>query len=249
MSNAHLRAESITKSFGMVRALDNVSVSVRKGEVIGLLGDNGAGKTTLLRILCGIYRPDSGRLLFQGKKIQLSSVRDALRNGVGIIHQDLALLENLSIAENLFLLREPATQLGVVKIANRKRMRAEAKEILENFGFSHLDPMTRVANLSGGERQSIAILRCVHFKANVILMDEPTTNLSLNESEHVLEQIRKLSNEGVSIILVSHNLGLVFSVADRFVVVERGKKIADVEKENTTAEKIAALIKGLPVTA
>jgi simple sugar transport system ATP-binding protein len=240
-----IRAENITKSFGMVKALDNVSIKVDEGEVVGLLGDNGAGKTTLLRVLCGIYKPDAGNIYFDGNKVQFRDVRDALKAGIAVIHQDLALLENLSIAENLFLARESFIKLGLVKLADKKTMMREAKKILEEFGFTHLNPNTPVKKLSGGERQSIAISRCVYFKARLILMDEPTTNLSLKESEHVLEMIKKLKKEKVSVILVSHNLAHVFSVANRIVILERGRKIVDTDR--ISIEEAAAMIKGLPL--
>ncbi len=222
-----LYAKDIHKSFGPVAALRGVTMAVGRGEVVGLLGDNGAGKSTLAKILVGLYRPDRGELYFEGRRVNFRSPRDARMHGIEIVYQDLALVEDLPIYRNLFLGREPRRALGMLDIEAMKR---EAEKLLREIGINVRRPDDIVRRLSGGERQAIAIARAVKFGAKLVILDEPTAALSVKETEFVLDYIGRLRDRGISVIFITHNIFHVYAVADRFVILEHGSKIADLEK-------------------
>ncbi len=227
MSEALLYAKDIYKSFGPVAALKGVTMAVGRGEVVGLLGDNGAGKSTLAKILVGLYRPDKGEIYFEGRRVSFKSPRDARMHGIEIVYQDLALVEDLPIYRNLFLGREPRRTLGMLDIEAMKR---ETERLLSEIGINVRRPDDVVRRLSGGERQAIAIARAVKFGAKLVILDEPTAALSVKETEFVLDYIGKLKGKGISVIFITHNIFHVYTVADRFVILEHGSKIADLEK-------------------
>jgi len=240
MSQTELvRMVNIHKWFGTIHALKGVDFTINRGEVIGLLGDNGAGKSTLIKILSGVYPPDKGEIYFEGKKVHFRSPADARKLGIETVYQDQALAPNLSIVRNVFMGREITAPLGFL---NLKKMSEEAKRAIEALGLRIRSPLEPVAVLSGGERQGIAIARALYFKAKLVILDEPTAALSIKETQKVLDFIRLLKKENVSVVFITHNLYHVCEVADRFVVLFRGMKVADVPKEQTSIEELTCYI-------
>ena len=229
----------IHKWFGGVHALKGVNFSVGRNEIVGLVGDNGAGKSTLIKILSGYYRPDRGKIIFEGREVQFKSPADARKIGIETVYQDQALCPNLNVAQNIFLGRERIKKLGFL---DKSKMFVESARLLEKLGLSFKNLDMPVEFLSGGEKQCVAIARSLYFKSKLVIMDEPTSALSLRESQKVLEFIMKLKESGVSVIVISHNLYHVFPVADRIVVLSKGKKIADLSKEKVDIEEVAKLI-------
>jgi len=229
----------IHKWFGGVHALKGVNFSVGRNEVVGLVGDNGAGKSTLIKILSGYYRPDRGKIIFEGREVQFKSPADARKIGIETVYQDQALCPNLNVAQNIFLGRERIKKLGFL---DKSKMFVESARLLEKLGLSFKNLDMPVEFLSGGEKQCVAIARSLYFKSKLVIMDEPTSALSLRESQKVLDFIMKLKESGVSVIVISHNLYHVFPVADRIVVLSKGKKIADLSKEKVDIEEVAKLI-------
>jgi len=238
--------KGIYKSFGAVSALEDVDFRLNYNEIVGLVGDNGAGKTTLIKILSGVFPPDRGEIFFNGKKVKLTSPMDAKKLGIETIHQNLALVEELNIERNIFMGREPTVFVlgGLVRLLDRKKMEREAQGILRNLKISINSTKERVKNLSGGQRQSVAIGRSLHFRARVIVMDEPTAALSVQETSKILSLTENLKEEGLSIIFISHNLYHVFSVADRITVLRHGRVVGDKRIEETDMDEITELIVG-----
>ncbi|NWF70024.1 MAG: sugar ABC transporter ATP-binding protein [Chloroflexi bacterium] len=246
MAQELVRMEKISKFFGRVQALDNVDFTVNNNEIVGLVGDNGAGKSTLIKILSGALMPTSGDIYFKGQRVSVNNTRDAINLGIETIYQDSALVTQLSIARNLFLGREPSKSLGFIKWLDKQHMAHEAKMLLRRVGITKdIDTDTPVAALSGGERQSIAIARAMYFEADLIIMDEPTNNLGVEETHRVLHFIKEAKAAGHSSIFIAHNIHHVFQVVDRIVVMRLGKKVADVRREDTTIEEVERVITGL----
>ncbi|PWV37866.1 MAG: ABC transporter ATP-binding protein [Desulfurococcaceae archaeon] len=237
-----LLLERISKRFGNVVALREVDLAVRRGEVVGLVGDNGAGKSTLAKIIVGYYKPDSGRIIFDGKERNFGSPLEAREAGIEIVYQDMALVSYMNIYRNIFLGREIKKGFGVFKILDKKAMKEISKTILRRIGIADKDPDTEISKLSGGERQAIAIARAVHFGAKLIIFDEPTSALSVRESNNILNMIRDLGDKGISSIVISHNIHHIYSVADRIVVLERGTKVLDEPKDKVTPEEIEKIV-------
>lgn len=233
------RMVNIEKSFGKVQALKGVDFEVRPSEVVGLVGDNGAGKSTLIKVLSGYHLADKGEIYFEEKKVSITSSLDARKLGIETVYQEQALAPNMSISRNIFMGREPAKSLGFM---DKKSMDRRSMEALEGIGLRLRSPDTLIAMLSGGERQGVAIARVLHFKAKLVILDEPTIALSVKEAQQVLEFIKQLKKEGISVVFITHNLYHVFPSADRFVVLTRGEKIADVEKKDTSIDDLAELI-------
>jgi simple sugar transport system ATP-binding protein len=248
MENSELiRLENVSKSFGSVRALKNVSLAIRTGEVVALLGDNGAGKSTLIKAISGVILPDSGRIYFKGNPVTIRNTRDAIDLGIETIHQDSSLAPDLSIANNLFLGREPvkSRRLGVFALLDHRHMTEQANALLKRVGISKkLDPQTPVRALSGGERQSIAIARAMFFLSNLIILDEPTNNLGVEETRNVVRFVRGAREAGHSCIYITHSLHHVFQVAGRVVVMRRGEIVADTDSADTNLEQIERIITG-----
>jgi len=217
-----LKCEGVSKRFGYVKALDNVSFELFRGEVLGLVGDNAAGKSTLLKIIAGYYRPDSGRIYLNGSEVKFNSPLEARAAGIEMIYQQLFLAPNLSVVDNMFLGREKKISLFLL---NRGYMRRKAREILSTLGGSDIPIDNKVYTLSGGQQQIVAIGRIFASNPKIVLMDEPTAALSARSSQKVVELVEKMKREGVSLIYVSHRLPEVLRVSDRIMLLRRGSKV------------------------
>lgn len=242
-----MRLQGIRKNFGSIQALRGVNLTVNDGEVLALLGDNGAGKSTLIKTISGIYPHDEGSITMGGTPVRIESPRDAMDLGIEAIHQDTSLAPDLSIARNLFLGREPVTipALGIFAPLDLARLRSEAGNLLRRVGISkNLDADAPVASLSGGERQSIAISRAMHFFAKLIILDEPTNNLGVEETNGVLRFIREVREAGHSLIYITHNIHHVMNVADRAVIMRHGQIVADLMIADTNLISLEAIIMG-----
>jgi simple sugar transport system ATP-binding protein len=234
------RLEGITKSFGHVEALRDVDIDVNKGEIIGLVGDNGAGKSTLIKILSGLYPPDRGRILVEGQPKRITSYRDSQAIGIATIYQDRALVDSVSIYRNIFMGNEIVSPMGFM---GKRRMRQITRKLLrESISIGLTNPDQAVGELSGGQKQAVAIVRAIHFKARLLLLDEPTNALSVKESQQVMAFVKGLRDEGISSVFVTHNLFHVYSIADRFVILNRGIKVGDYRKSEISIEKLEEII-------
>jgi len=244
MSNSTLlKLDNISKSFGDFKALKNVSLEVNRKEVIGLIGDNGAGKTTLLNIIMGILQPDEGRIYFEGREVKIHSPLQARNLGIEMVHQNMGdLIPNFSIVGNFFLGKELCKKLGFIKILDRKAMNNIVMERINSLGINLRTPNQELSVLSGGEKQAVAIARCIHFGSKLLLLDEPTSALSVKETDKVLRVIDQAREHGLSIIFVSHLLSHVYSVSDRIIVLSKGEKIADLKKEETNIAEMTRMI-------
>ena len=250
MADELVRMERINKYFGRVQALHDVSLSVRRNEIVGLLGDNGAGKSTLIKILSGALRADSGDIYIRGRKVEIRNTTDAITQGIETIYQDSALVTQLSIARNLFLGREPVKGPRLLGRLDQHAMNEAASELLRQVGITkNIPPATPVGALSGGERQSVAIARAMHFESDLIILDEPTNNLGVQETQGVLRFVRNARDSGHSCIFIAHNIYHVFQVVDRIIVLRRGRKVADdIDPKQTTIEAVERIITGMALT-
>ncbi len=239
-----VRMENISKAFGAIKSLDRVNLVLRAGEVLGLVGDNGAGKSTLSKVLSGAIVPDEGRIVLDGKEVRFASPADARRKRVEMVYQDLALCDTVDVAGNLLLGRESIRWVLGVPLMDKSRMHAEAKEMLGHLGIRMPSTRLKVENLSGGQRQSIAIGRAVSFDPLVLIMDEPTAALAVAEVDAVLELIRTVSAKGVSVVLITHRLQDLFLVCDRIMVMYEGRNVAERLIGDTSIEEIVNLIVG-----
>jgi ABC-type sugar transport system ATPase subunit len=244
MSPPLLQARSITKRFGALQALADVDVDINAGEVLAILGDNGAGKSTFIKILSGAYEPSAGTVLLDGAPVSFASPQDAADIGIATIFQELALSENLSIAENVFLGRELVHRVLGVPFLKRQAMKQKVTELLHSLEAHISDPDAAVGSLSGGQRQAVAISRALNLNARLVIMDEPTAALAVAETRKVLQLIRRLAEGGRAVILISHNMHDVFEVADRIVVFRRGRKIAERRRSETNPEEVVSFITG-----
>ncbi len=236
-----LAAEGISKRFGHVRAVDGVDVALYRGELVALVGDNGAGKSTFVSILSGVIEPDAGTIRVAGRPVTLHSPRRAQELGIAAIFQDLALVNQRDVAANLYIGREPR-RFGL--IVDRRRMLRDATEVIARLGVGLPSVRTPAGNLSGGQRQAIAVARAVAQGGLVTLMDEPTAALGVREARKVIELILTLRNEGHALLLVSHNIESVFQIADRVVILRHGRLIANLRVAETSREEIVGLIVG-----
>ena len=236
----------IEKFYGRVHALRGVSLTVRKGEIVGLLCDNGAGKSTLIKVLAGAVPYSSGEIYINGREEKLRSTKDAIESGIETIYQDSALVSQLSIARNLFLGREPRTGPKFVDWMDQARMNTVAAELLKRVGIlKDILPTTPIGSLSGGERQAVAIARAMHFDSDLIILDEPTNNLGVAETQGVLRFVREARDTGHSCIFIAHNIHHVFQVVDRMVVMRRGKIVADdVSPKTSSIQDVENIITG-----
>ena len=251
MPDELVRMEHINKFFGRVQALNDVTLSVRRNEIVGLLGDNGAGKSTLIKILSGALRADSGDIYMHGSKVDIRNTTDAIAQGIETIYQDSALVTQLSIARNLFLGREPVNGPRLLDRLDQKAMNKVARDLLKRVGITkEIPPTTPISALSGGERQAVAIARAMHFDSDLIILDEPTNNLGVEETKGVLRFVRSARDSGHSCILIAHNIYHVFQVVDRIIVLRRGKKVADdIDPKQTTMESVESIITGMMIGA
>jgi ABC-type sugar transport system ATPase subunit len=244
MTTPLLQARSITKRFGALQALADVDVDIHAGEVLAILGDNGAGKSTFIKILSGAYEPSAGTLLLDGAPVTFASPQEAADVGIATIFQELALSENLSIAENVFLGRELVRRVLGVPFLKRQAMKQKVAELLHTLEAHISDPDAAVGRLSGGQRQAVAISRALNLNARLVIMDEPTAALAVAETRKVLQLIRRLAEGGRAVILISHNMHDVFEVADRIIVFRRGRKIAECRRSETDPEEVVSFITG-----
>lgn len=240
---ALLELKNISKEFGAIRALGDVSFSIAPGEVVGLMGDNGAGKSTLVKIISGIYQPTGGTLQFEDRLAHIHSPGEARRFGIETVYQDLALADNLTAAGNIFLGRELKFNVGPFRFLRHRAMNERAAEL-----FAELKSETRANDLvrlmSGGQRQAVAIARTRLADAKLILMDEPTAAISVRQVAEVLSLIHRLKDAGIAVILISHRMPDVFSVCERVIVMRRGNKVADKPIAQSSPEEVTALITG-----
>jgi len=233
-----LRAVDIHKWYGSVHALSGAYLEVYPGEIIGLLGDNGAGKSTLVKILAGAIPKNRGKIYWEEKETEISSVHEARKLGIETVYQDQAVINDMTVSQNIFLGREMQKRFGPIKILDKKRMEEEARKITEYLGLKIATPKQEVRFCSGGERQGVAIARAICFKAKLVILDEPTTALSVRGAERVLNFVKQLKMEGISVLIVTHNVRHVYSVADRFVIMSRGEVVERVEKSHVTENQL-----------
>jgi len=234
----------INKRFGTVQALKNVDFTVKHQEVVGLVGDNGAGKSTLIKVLTGVCPSDSGEIYFEGKKEIIDSPKKARDMGIETVYQNLALIDLLSISRNFFLGREPTKKFaGFFNFLDKKKIDEISARALKDVGIKVRDVDEEVSILSGGERQAVAIGRSIYFGAKLLILDEPTAALSIKESRKVLDYVIGAKERGLSVIFITHNIYHVYSVADRFSVLEHGEKLGDFDKDKISAEDIIEIIR------
>jgi simple sugar transport system ATP-binding protein len=237
-----LRCEGIAKRFGPVTALRDVSLTLRGGEVLGLLGDNGAGKSTLVKILCGYHKPDHGRILLDGEEVELHSVTHARSLGIDIVYQDLALVDELSVFHNVFLNRE-LRYPPPIRLLNNREMRRRADEYIAEIGVDIPSVNTEVARLSGGQRQAIAIARSLHSDARILLLDEPLAAMGVKEGAMLLDLIAGLRERGdISIVMILHNYVHVFQACDRVNLLRDGEIVLDKPTSESSVEELTEVV-------
>jgi simple sugar transport system ATP-binding protein len=239
-----LEVRDISKYFGSVIALSDVSMQVCAGEVMCLLGDNGAGKSTLIKVLSGVHKPDGGEYLVEGEPVSFSSPRDALDRGIATVYQDLAMIPLMSITRNFFLGSEPVVGWGPFKRFGGRRANEIAREELAKMGISIRDPEQPVGTLSGGERQSVAIARAVYFGAKVLILDEPTSALGVTQSGTVLRYVAQARARGIGVIFITHNPHHAYPIGDRFTILKRGKTLGTFNKEELPRDEMIRLMSG-----
>ncbi len=238
---ALIDVRDVSKAFGHVQALDGVDLEVRAGEVLALVGDNGAGKSTLVKILSGVEQPDAGEILIGGAAATLNTPADAQRYGIATVYQDLALVDPRSVAANIYLGREPR-RLGI--LIDYPRMHAEARDVLKLLRITIPSVTARVRELSGGQRQAVAIARALARNSALLILDEPTAALGVEQTANVTHLIADLRAHGKSVVIISHNLEHVFEVADRITVLRHGRRVRSLERRDTSREEIVGLITG-----
>lgn len=234
-----IKLKNICKHFGHIVALENVNLEVYSNEILGLVGDNGAGKSTLIKIISGFITADSGDMYYKGQLVKIMSPRDAQQLGIGTVYQDLALIDCLNIASNVFLGREP-TRSGI--FVNKKKMNEQTMGVLRKIKIDLKTPNMIVGFLSGGQRQSIAIARAISKESNVYILDEPTAALGVKESRQVFDIIKELKANGHTVIIISHNLEHIFNLVDRIFVLRQGKKVGSRFISETSKEEIVGMI-------
>jgi len=237
-----IKMENIHKSFGKIRALKDIEFEVRHAEVVGLVGDNGAGKSTLANILAGVYPPDRGKIYVEGIETKIRSPRNTLSLGIETIYQLTTLIEGMDIKRNVFLARELTKRFGPFQFLDLKRMGEEALQCISKIGLKIRSSDIDIKELSGGQRQAVAIASALYHKQKLLILDEPTNNLSIRESRKILELIVSLKEQGVSSIFITHNLHDVYPVADRICILRRGENCGVWDKEKTTIEEITRVI-------
>jgi simple sugar transport system ATP-binding protein len=239
-----IQVKNLDLYFGQFQALKNVSVDFKAGELVGLVGDNGAGKTTLIRVLCGIHTPTGGEVYFDGTRVTEFHPKLAIDQGIETIQQSVGLCDNLSIARNFYLGREPVKRILGIPFLDFHKMRDISTRVIREFGLrDNVSPDDEVERLSGGERQSVKIGRAVEFKNRVVIMDEPTNHLSVREREHVNELALQLRDQGLLVIYITHDIFQVHKLANRIVIMENGEKIADASTGSMTAEELEQVIR------
>jgi simple sugar transport system ATP-binding protein len=239
-----LEARGLTKYFGSVNALQDISLAVNAGEVTCVLGDNGAGKSTLIKILSGVHTPDSGSLVLEGEEVSFATPREARARGIATVFQDLATVPLMSVWRNFFLGNEPTRGRGPLQRLDIRRAQAIMREEMAKMGIDVRDPNQTVGTLSGGERQAVSIARAVYFGAKVLILDEPTSALGVKQSGIVLKYIIQARSQGKGVIFITHNPHHAFPVGDRFVLLKRGRMMGSYLKSETSLEQLTAMMAG-----
>ena len=244
MSDPIIHLDNIEKHFGNVIALNGVSFDVRAGECHCLLGDNGAGKSTFIKTMSGVHKPTRGTITFEGKPMAFDSPRDAMEAGIATVFQDLAMIPLMSVARNFFMGREPTIGRGLFKRLDVAKANAITMSEMRKMGINLRAPDQAVGTLSGGERQTVAIARAVHFGAKVLILDEPTSALGVRQTSNVLATIDKVRNQGIGVVFISHNVRHAMAVGDRFTVLNRGKTLGTAKRGEITSEQLQDLMAG-----
>jgi simple sugar transport system ATP-binding protein len=239
-----LEARGISKYFGAITALRDVNFHVAPGEVLGVVGDNGAGKSTLMKILSGLFTPSEGELVFNGAPVKFSSPKDAQKLGIEMVYQDFALAGNMPIYENIYLGREPGTRLGPLTIVDHRRARQMASDHLDRLHIHVKSVEQNTEDLSGGQRQAVAIARATAFDAKLVIMDEPTAALAIKEVGKVLDLVRSLKEHGVAVIIISHRMDDIFYCCDRVMALYQGTNFAEAELGKTSRNEVIGWIMG-----
>jgi D-xylose transport system ATP-binding protein len=240
-----LQLRGISKSFGSVQALSDVDFEVQNGEVMALVGDNGAGKSTLIKCVAGIHGSDSGEILFDGKRVSIHGPKDAAKLGIEVVYQDLALCDNLDVVQNMYLGREERDWLYRLK---EPAMEQRTAETLKSLAVTTIRSIRQpVASLSGGQRQSVAVAKAVQWNSRLVILDEPTAALGVAQTAQVLELVKRLADQGLAVVLISHNLHDIFEVATRITVLRLGRDVGVYEREQTTQQEVVqAITAGIP---
>jgi D-xylose transport system ATP-binding protein len=239
-----LELKGVSKSFGAVQALYEVDFHVSRGEVMALVGDNGAGKSTLIKCIAGTHSADSGQILFEGREVNIHGPKDSARLGIEVVYQDLALCDNLDVVQNMYLGRE----VNRFQVLNEAPMEQHTQETLKSLAVTTISSVRQpVATLSGGQRQSVAVARAVMWNSKLVILDEPTAALGVAQTEQVLALVRRLGEQGLGVILISHNLHDVFETADRITVLRLGRDVGVFDRRQVTQQEVvAAITAGVP---
>ena len=238
-----VRLDRVRKQFGGVVALQEVTLDINAGEIVALVGDNGAGKSTLIKMIAGVHQPTSGQIVLEGQPVKLSKPTESREHGIEVVFQDLALADQQPVYMNMFLGREPVR--GILRRLDRERMAAESEQLLEELDIRIPSPRATIRDLSGGQRQGVAIARATHWADRLVLMDEPTAALGVQETSRVEEIILRMRERGRAILIVSHSLDQVFRISDRICVLRRGQQVGIRNTRETTGDEIVAMITGL----
>ncbi len=239
-----IHLKNIIKHFGSVVALNGVSMDIYPGEVMGLLGDNGAGKSTLIKVLSGVHQPSSGTMMMHGAAVKFSTPRQAMDAGIATVHQDLGMIPLMSVSRNFFMGREPIKRFGPIKLFDHQYANQVTCAEMQRIGIDVRDPDQAVGTLSGGERQTVAIARAVHFGAKVLILDEPTSALGVAQTSMVLKYIDKVRKNGLAVILITHNVRHAYAVGDRFIVLNRGTTLETNTRDRISMEELQNLMAG-----
>ncbi|GGN88434.1 ATP-binding cassette domain-containing protein [Haloarcula pellucida] len=237
-----IEMRGIEKHFGRVVALNGVDLEVREGEIMGLLGDNGSGKSTLIKTLVGVHQPDAGEVFIRGEQVHISNPKEARKYGISTVYQDLALVDTLSVSANMFLARNPMKRYAGISVVDWETMNEQAEEIIRSRLNLEIDPTARVEFLSGGERQAVAIARSLVTDPDLVIMDEPTSALSADSARRVRDLIQTLNDEGITVLLITHNMDEVFALTDRVTILDSGDLVGTVDTDRVTKEDIVQMM-------
>ncbi|WP_377509177.1 ATP-binding cassette domain-containing protein [Octadecabacter sp. R77987] len=244
MSQPIIQMKNIEKHFGSVIALAGVSVDVHAGECHCLLGDNGAGKSTFIKTMSGVHKPTAGEIVFEGNPLDFADPRDAIAAGIATVHQHLAMIPLMSVSRNFFMGNEPIKKVGPIKLFDHDHANKITMQAMQEMGINLRGPDQAVGTLSGGERQTVAISRAVHFGAKVLILDEPTSALGVRQTSNVLATIDKVRRQGIAVVFITHNVRHAMAVGDRFTVLNRGKTLGTALKGEITAEALQDMMAG-----
>jgi len=247
MTSTHepiIQMKNIEKHFAAVIALAGVSLDIFPGECHCLLGDNGAGKSTFIKTMSGVHKPTKGEILFEGKPMQFADPRDAIAAGIATVYQDLAMIPLMSVARNFFMGNEPVKSVGPLKFFDHQRANSVTMQEMKKMGINLRGPDQAVGTLSGGERQTVAIARAVHFGAKVLILDEPTSALGVRQTANVLSTIDKVRKQGIAVVFITHNVRHALAVGDRFTVLNRGKTLGTAQRGQVTPEELQDMMAG-----